>query len=551
MIILLFNSSFIFAQGDTIRIACIGNSITEGDGLKIKTLDSYPPQLKMLLGENYKVFNFGKSGRTMLKNGDAPYWNESAFTEALNSDPDIVTILLGTNDSRSVNRALIDDYFYSDYQAMIDTFAQLDRNPQIWVCYPPPSFSDNFNISDSIIVHKIRPNIDLLLDNNPEISFIDFYNILLNKSHLFPDGIHPSVDGAWEMAKILADSLAGVKVESENEVNLAKNKQVTVNAFDELFPPEGLNDGDRLTRWKADGFNNWAIINIGYIEEIDMFLVDFGDAFNKGFQYTIDVSSDSVDWTTVVDHTVRNDTVTQIVVDKIDPTMLQYIKITVTGASNSEQDITSISEFKILKSAFVHCPVLNWRLRILREDRLAYYLDVIPTFCDEELIKYCIKVDDGFFSSSIGFRPAEMQEKIETMNAGEVHHIYTETYKNGKILISDTVSVSFDYFTTVDQTINQKPPLSYNLCQNYPNPFNPRTTIKFSLNQRTHVQIQIFDVLGRNIRILSDKYYNAGNYSIDWDGRDGQGNTVASGVYFYRLKLENYSSPTHRMVFVK
>lgn len=240
--VFLLTSFSIYAQIDTIRVACIGNSITEGDGLSSKTLDSYPPQLEMLLGENkdgdhYDVINFGLSGRTMLKNGDSPYWNEPEFTEALNCEPDIVTILLGTNDSRSANRSLVDDYFYSDYQAMIDTFAQLESKPKIRICHPPPSFTDNYTISNSAIVNKIIPIIDQLIEDNPDVSVMDFYYNMLDKSHLFPDGIHPSVDGAWQIAQMLADTLAGVKIETFDEVRLAKNKQVTVNGFDELFPP--------------------------------------------------------------------------------------------------------------------------------------------------------------------------------------------------------------------------------------------------------------------------------------------------------------------------
>jgi hypothetical protein len=393
--------------------------------------------------------------------------------------------------------------------------------------------------------------IDQIVDSLG-VSRIDFHTPLLDDAPLFPDGVHPNVDGAWQMAQMLADTLAGVKVESENEVNLAKNKQVTVNVFDELFPPEGLNDGDRNTKWMAAGFDNWAVINIGEAEEIDMLQVDFGDEFNKGFQYTIDVSSDSVDWTTVVDQSARNDTVAQIAVDKIDPIEVQYIKITVTGASNSEQEITSISEFKILKSAFVHSPVLNWRLRVALENRLAYYLDIIPTSCDEEMIKVYMKVDDGIFSSKTGFRPAQVQEKVEAMRAaGEAHHIYTETYKNEKILISDTVTISWDYLTNINPKINHDHPVSFNLSQNYPNPFNPQTTITFSLNQRTRTNIQIFDMLGRRIRILGNKYYNPGNYSIVWDGRDRQDNIVASGVYYYRLNVDDTYSKANRMVFIK
>ena len=350
---------------------------------------------------------------------------------------------------------------------------------------------------------------------------------------------------------MIADTLAGVKLNYETEVNLAKNKQVTVNEFDELFPPERLNDGDRLSNWKADGFENWAIINIGDVEEIDMFQVNFGDEFNRGYQYTIDVSSDSVDWTTVVDQSARNDTATQVVVDKINPIEAQYIKITVTGASNSEQEITSISEFKILKSAFVHSPVLNWRLKIVSNNRLAYYLDIIPTSCDEEMIKYCTKVDDGIFSSKIGFRPAEVQEITVVMNAGEVHHIYTETYKNGEIIISDTISVSWDCLTTINPKNNNNHPVYFNLRQNYPNPFNPKTTISFGLSKRANANIEIYNILGDKVKVLGEKYYQPGNYSVVWDGRDSQGNMLASGIYYYRLMVDNLSPITNKMLLLK
>jgi len=549
--VFLFISFSVYAQVDTVRVACIGNSITEGDGLAKMSLDNYPLQLAMLLGDSYKVFNFGKSGRTMLKKGDSPYWNESVFTEALNSEPDIVTILLGTNDSRSANRAYIDDDFYNDYQTMIDTLAQLVSNPKIYICYPPPSFTDNYTISNSTIVNKIMPNIDQLLENNPTVNFIDFYNSLLDKPHLFPDGIHPSVDGAWQMAQMIADTLAGVKVESENEVNLAKNKQVTVNGFDELFLPEGLNDGDRNTKWKYDGFDNWAIINIGEVEEFDMFQIYFGDDFIKGFQYIIDVSSDSVNWTTVVNQSARNDTVKKITVDKIDPITAQYVKIKVTGASNSEDEITSINEFKILKSAFIHSPVLTSRLHSITETRITYFLEIFPTSYAGEMIKYYQKVDDGEFIAKYGFREANVQERGTYIYPGEVHQYYTETFKDGKILISDTLTINFGNLTSLNSQSDFIQPESYKLQQNYPNPFNPETTIMFSFNKRSHAYIQIFNVLGKGVKVLGDKYYNPGDYSIVWDGRDKQGKLVASGVYYYRLRIDNLYSTANRMVFVK
>src|SRR5690348_3809700 len=86
-----------------LKIACIGDSITMGSGLANPAVESYPGRLQRLLGTNYVVRNYGLSGRTLLKEGDFPYWTESAFTQSKNWAPDIVIIQLGTNDSKPQN----------------------------------------------------------------------------------------------------------------------------------------------------------------------------------------------------------------------------------------------------------------------------------------------------------------------------------------------------------------------------------------------------------------------------------------------------------------
>ena len=73
-----------------VKVACIGDSITQGSGAAAGK--SYPSQLQEMLGEQWKVFNFGVSGRTLLKKGDYPYWNEKAYRDALKSAPDVVII---------------------------------------------------------------------------------------------------------------------------------------------------------------------------------------------------------------------------------------------------------------------------------------------------------------------------------------------------------------------------------------------------------------------------------------------------------------------------
>ena len=67
---------------ETIRVACVGNSITYGAGIENRVKDSYPAQLGRMLGDRWETRNFGVSGATMLKKGDNPYWN-TAFNDAI------------------------------------------------------------------------------------------------------------------------------------------------------------------------------------------------------------------------------------------------------------------------------------------------------------------------------------------------------------------------------------------------------------------------------------------------------------------------------------
>ncbi len=78
-------------------------------------------------------------------------------------------------------------------------------------------------------------------------------------------------------------------------------------------------------------------------------------------------------------------------------------------------------------------------------------------------------------------------------------------------------------------------PTTLTLYQNYPNPFNPETAIRFDLPNAGHVQLRIYDRLGREVRTLADQTLEAGSHLLRWDGRDNAGRNVASGVYFYEL----------------
>ena len=93
-------------------------------------------------------------------------------------------------------------------------------------------------------------------------------------------------------------------------------------------------------------------------------------------------------------------------------------------------------------------------------------------------------------------------------------------------------------------------PRSIILYQNYPNPFNPATQIKFALNQSSEVSIRIFNILGKEIRMLLKNDLPIGEHTIRWDGKDDKGDTLPGGVYFIQMKAVSYQK-TIKAVLLK
>lgn len=186
------------------KIACIGNSITYGYGLSSPSTQSYPSKLQDLLGSEYEVHNFGVSARTLLKRGDRPYWNESAYSQALNLQPDIVIIMLGTNDAKlNTNWTPHKDEFKSDYQSMIRAFEGLASNPKVWICQIVPAYQTIWEISDATIKNEVNPKIKEVSEEEG-FGLLDMYSAMSNKANMFlSDGIHPNATGAEEMANYI------------------------------------------------------------------------------------------------------------------------------------------------------------------------------------------------------------------------------------------------------------------------------------------------------------------------------------------------------------
>jgi len=173
-----------------IHLACIGDSITE--------FTNYPSELQTMFGSGYIVGSFGVSGSTVLLDTDMPYIDQRAFTMAKNFLPDIVVIMLGTNDARTDNFQSIDN-FVADYMMLISKIQALESNPQIFIVKPPPIFDNELDLNSENLREEIIPRIEQTADEL-DLQVIDVYSALENHSEYFQDGIHPNNEGATLIA---------------------------------------------------------------------------------------------------------------------------------------------------------------------------------------------------------------------------------------------------------------------------------------------------------------------------------------------------------------
>ncbi len=137
-----------------------------------------------------------------------------------------------------------------------------------------------------------------------------------------------------------------------------------------------------------------------------------------------------------------------------------------------------------------------------------------------------------------------------SMPAGEIEFLTLEGTDECCVM---SVDLSTADGRTMDVTLAtgiEALPSEYLLEQNYPNPFNPETRIAFSLPTAGDVSLVVYDVLGRTVRELVSGPYTAGHHIVSWDGRDGAGQSAASGVYFYRLETGG-TILTRKMMLVK
>ena len=209
---LYFNGLSGIAQTSTpqpgqIKVACIGDSITYGHGIRNWPRNNYPVLLQNLLGENYHVQSFGVSGRAVQDNSDQPYRALPHYEESIAYDADIIVFMMGSNDTKPENW-FGEEAFKTALLDLLDDYTQGEKKPLIYVCTTPACFFTETSDGE-LTSHDLRPAYadtiaELTQQTAVELGcpIIDIHALTEENPQWFAkDGVHPNNDGAAAIAK--------------------------------------------------------------------------------------------------------------------------------------------------------------------------------------------------------------------------------------------------------------------------------------------------------------------------------------------------------------
>lgn len=207
--LLILSMTFVFAK--TIKVACVGNSITYGTGIRDRDKDSYPVQLQRLLGKSYLVENFGKPGATLLTHGHRPYTQQAEYHKALAFKADIVVIHLGINDTDPRNWPNYRDEFIRDYRNLIDSFRAVRPGCRVLIARLTPITPNHprFLSGTRDWEDDIQRAIERIAAYTPDVQLIDFHAPLYSHPEWLPDAVHPNEKGAAQLARTVYQGITG------------------------------------------------------------------------------------------------------------------------------------------------------------------------------------------------------------------------------------------------------------------------------------------------------------------------------------------------------
>lgn len=311
----IFFASQLMGQ-DKLKIGFVGNSITAANTFSWTAGEpwskSYPEVCGQLcqkyFGSVADIQGFGDGGKTLvdMEEYDGSYMRTETFQRALNFAPDILFISLGTNDGTTTSWPVADGCrgyeleFYGDYLSMIDSFLLVNPETYFVLCFPPPIFAEYFMYVDTVLVKGLIPEMRRVLATTGYDS-LDWHTLLTDQKALFPDNIHPNIEGSELMGKIALEKLLSLeKMRAQlGATSLLAGK--TVEESSSLNATEGAMaiDNDYATFWEADAASAQSLtIDLGHDYDISFLRLEWDGADSK--DYIIEVyDSTAQSWTTL------------------------------------------------------------------------------------------------------------------------------------------------------------------------------------------------------------------------------------------------------------
>lgn len=188
------------------KVACVGDSITWGFTIVNRSKYSYPAVLQQLLGDGFEVRNFGHNDAAARFDAETPYVSKKAYRDSLAWEPDIVLLMLGTNDTKPWNWN--PGIFREDYLRVVESYLALPSHPQVVLVAPIRIFKTIpvMFLNPDVLEEGVRPAIrDIAAQLH--LQLVDLYD-LFDSARFCRDGVHPQRDGARLLAEALFRAVA-------------------------------------------------------------------------------------------------------------------------------------------------------------------------------------------------------------------------------------------------------------------------------------------------------------------------------------------------------
>ncbi|TCD46242.1 esterase [Streptococcus sp. X16XC17] len=187
-----------------IKVATVGDSLTYGYGLNDRNIEAYPSILADKLGSRYQVHNFGLSGRSLQTTSDFPYFEEDNAKLSLLSEPDMVVVMIGSNDSRGPywNK----ERFTVEYRQMVERYQSLVSQPDVFVVVPPFVPTSRFGLNNAIIKEELQVIIPQIAEEVGAHS-INLYPLTEGHLEYYSDGLHLNYSGNQIIAEEIFSQL--------------------------------------------------------------------------------------------------------------------------------------------------------------------------------------------------------------------------------------------------------------------------------------------------------------------------------------------------------